>query len=98
MVTPEGDIDMLSAHRLRAALCRTWEDSRCRRVAVDLSRVSLLDASGLRVLVEWGERMERRGGRPMLIGPSAAARRVLEASETLAAFQILPSREALREG
>lgn len=94
LVSPEGDLDMAASRKLRAALRDCWLGSAA-RLAVDLSKVDLLDASAVRALLEGRDRMEERGGRMVLVGPSSPARRVLEATGNLTAFRVVPSREVL---
>ena len=56
---------------------------------MDLSQVDLLDASALRALLEGRDQMEARGGRLILVRPSRAAQRVLEATGSLSGFLIV---------
>jgi anti-anti-sigma factor len=78
---------MAASRRLREALRRCWSSSAARLV-VDLSRVDLLDASAIRALVEGRDQMAARGGRMVLVRPSKAASRVLEASGSLSGFSV----------
>lgn len=70
----EGEIDAHSS----AALARHLHDKRAINV-LDLSAVSFIDSSGLRVLVEAHQTRERDGGL-VLRSPSAAVQRLLEIS------------------
>jgi anti-anti-sigma factor len=87
VVSPEGDLDMAASRRLRDALrrCLLASTPRC---VVDLSKVSLLDASAIRALTEARDQMAARGKKMILARPSIAARRVLEASGSLAGFAV----------
>ncbi len=88
LVSAEGDLDMAASRRLRASLRSCWLGSTA-RLLVDLSRVDLLGASALRALLEGRDQMEARGGRLILVRPSRAAQRVLEASGSLSGFRVV---------
>jgi anti-anti-sigma factor len=47
-------------------------------VVIDLSQISFLDSSGLRVLVAGNEALRARSADLVLRGPSANVRRILE--------------------
>ena len=87
LVSPVGDLDMAASRGLRDALRRCLLAS-APRCVVDLSRVSLLDASAIRALIEARDQMAERGKKMILARPSSAARRVLEASGSLAGFAV----------
>lgn len=52
IVSVTGEIDMLTAPRLRAALVHAIEELRRTPLVVDLSRVTFLSSGGLALLVE----------------------------------------------
>jgi anti-anti-sigma factor len=87
LVSPVGDLDMAASQRLRDALRRCLLGS-APRCVVDLSKVSLLDASALRALVEARDQMAARNKEMVLARPSLPARRVLEATGSLASFAV----------
>lgn len=77
-VVPRGDLDIATAPELEG-----WLDDlrrECADVVVDLSQVTFLDSSGLRVL--WRARREARRTRTglRLADPTPPARRAIEAA------------------
>ena len=86
-VSPVGDLDMQASRRLRDALRRCLLGS-APRCVVDLSKVSLLDASAIRALLEARDQMAARGKKMILARPSLPARRVLEAGGYLSSFSV----------
>ena len=70
-----GEIDMAIAPTLYEALLVALADGR--PVTVDMSDVSFIDSSGLKVILDAAA--ESAGDRPLIVQqPSAAVRRVLE--------------------
>lgn len=76
VVDVRGDVDLMSADRLRQALAQAVAVSP--HVTVDLTEVGFIDSSGLSALV-WGHRQaEEAGGSLQLRRPSPMLRRLLE--------------------
>jgi anti-sigma B factor antagonist len=71
-VVARGEIDMVTAPRLAAAI----DMGPC--LGVDMSDVSFLDVSGLRVLLDAARRNRAAGRRFAVIRPSPMIRRLLE--------------------
>lgn len=71
----EGEIDSFSAAQLASRLAGDPAVD-----VVDLSGVTFIDSSGLRVLVEAHQQRIDRGGRLALRAPSASVQRLLEIS------------------
>jgi anti-anti-sigma factor len=71
-VIAEGEIDLVSVPELQAALERA-ERSTATAVVLDLSSVTFIDSSGIRVLVECARR-DPSGGRFSIIGGPAVDR------------------------
>ncbi len=61
LVTPVGDVDILTAPELGEAL-RTAVDAGMRTVVVDLSRVPFMDSAGLGALIGGIRRAREAGG------------------------------------
>ena len=76
VVTAVGEIDLLTAPRLRRALSRACEGV----TFVDLTRVTFLGAAGLTVLLTANDEAVRAGRRFGLVGAAGTARRSLEIS------------------
>lgn len=75
LVAVDGQIDSHTAVGLDDALAEIAAD---RNVSVDLSAVSFIDSSGLRVLVRAEKRHSGGGGALTLLSPSEAVARLLE--------------------
>lgn len=73
-----GDLDPATAPALEAALADAVADPAVSTVAVDLSELTFLDSSGLRVFVVARETMRARGAAFTLRSPSANVRRLLD--------------------
>lgn len=71
-----GEIDMLTAPRLQAAITESL-DRPAAPILVNLEGVTFMDSTGLRALVESRERAESAGVRLTLVGPSRQVRRLL---------------------
>lgn len=77
VVEVAGEIDLHSGRHLAQELDELLEAG-ASRFAVDLARVSYLDSSGLRILMEYRQRaVEGRGGL-VLVGTSARAAKVVK--------------------
>jgi anti-sigma B factor antagonist len=73
-VTPFGEIDLATAGEVEAQLAPLWNDG-LREVVLDLSQVTFIDSSGLRVVVEAGQAAARhRVAFTVLPGPPAVQR------------------------
>lgn len=70
-----GEIDAHTVPSLGEALQSLHEDA-----TVDLSGVSFIDSSGLRVLIEAHQMFEKRGHSLSILNPSAAVNRIFELS------------------
>ncbi|MGH3876706.1 MAG: STAS domain-containing protein [Actinophytocola sp.] len=76
VVTAVGEVDLLTASRLRQALARTRE----RTTVVDLTGVTFLAAAGLSVLVDANDAARADGRRFGVVAANGTARRTLEVS------------------
>lgn len=73
-----GDLDPATAPALEAALADAVADPEVSSIAVDLSGLTFLDSSGLRVFVVAREAMRAREAAFTLRSPSANVRRLLD--------------------
>jgi anti-anti-sigma factor len=84
-----GDIDLAAVEALEAAIGAvegaSEEDG---DVVLDMSEVTFLDSSGLRVLVTAHERYNEAGARFVIKDPSAPVVRILEITGLLASMHI----------
>jgi anti-sigma B factor antagonist len=91
----QGEIDIYTATEFKEALLRTI-DGGARRVLVDLTDVSLIDSTGLSVLVSGQRRLQPLGG-SLTVACDDRIRRVLRITGLHDVFAIYASRdEALR--
>lgn len=82
-----GEIDLASVESLEAAIAAT-EATAAKDVVLDMSGVTFLDSSGLRVLVTANERLSATGGRLVIRRPSPSVMRVLEITGLLSTISI----------
>jgi anti-anti-sigma factor len=92
LVSVRGAVDIATSPTLRRLLaavqaCRR-RDPADGRVVVDLSRVTLLDASGLSVLMAAARSADRYGHTLVLRNPSRSCVRVLEITRLVSVFCI----------
>lgn len=79
IVTAVGEIDLSSAPRLEQALAQGVADAAPPDiVVVDLSGVTFLDSTGLRVLVTAYEQCQEHGTPMGVLDPTAPVRRIME--------------------
>lgn len=96
-VSVAGEIDILSAPRLRTALDEALSDG-ARVVKVDFSRVEFCDCYGLGVLLAARHRAREQGAALSVVGvTSPLVRRLLRGTGTAAALQEPPARWAVRK-
>ena len=77
-VSLAGELDPATAPELEARLTALAADPAVTSVVIDLSQISFLDSSGLRVLVAANQDLRARSADLVLRGPSANVRRVLQ--------------------
>jgi anti-anti-sigma factor len=74
-----GEIDADSAPRLEQAILDRFERG-ATALRLDLSGVTFMDSSGLRVVIATTEAARGRGGDLVLVEPTPAVRRLIEVS------------------
>jgi len=91
LVSVCGDVDIATSPTLRrllaATACRKREVADA-HIVIELSRVTLLDASGISVLMETARTADRHGHTLVLRDPSRSCMRVLEITRLLSFFHI----------
>ena len=93
VITPRGDIDMAVSPHFREAL-RQAQESRPKRLVVDMAGVGYMDSSGLATLVE-AMKLTRNGGtRLVLCSLSDRVRAIFEIARLEKYFTIAPSLDA----
>lgn len=79
VVRVEGEVDIYSSRGLRAELLELLRE-RHHQIAVDMSGVEFIDATGLAALLSARDLCRGRSGDLSLVGPSRQTRRLLEIS------------------
>ncbi|MEZ0071395.1 STAS domain-containing protein [Planotetraspora sp. GP83] len=74
---PCGEIDIATAEDLKKALEPTIQQTAISQLEVDMSRVSFMDCSGLRVLFMFKRRLQEAGGAFTLTNVTPAVDRLL---------------------
>lgn len=93
IVAPEGDIDLSRSPVLRSSL-RQAQDSKPKRLIVDLGLVDYMDSSGVATLVEALQIARRNNTRMVLCGMKDRVRSIFEIARLDTVFTIAASREA----
>lgn len=96
IVRIDGAVDVSSALALRVLLGDQLHGPSA-RVLVDLSKVRLLDSSGIGIFVTAHRRAATLGARLVLAAPQAAVEKVFELTRTNKLLQIRPTLDAGRE-
>jgi anti-anti-sigma factor len=92
-----GDLDFAAAGAARRTLCQL--DAGVRRIVLDLSHITYLDAAGVRFLLTAKKRARATGKNLVFRHPSRCVRRVLAITGDLAAICLAdPSADGLRAG
>ncbi|MFC3897059.1 STAS domain-containing protein [Lentzea rhizosphaerae] len=89
LVPLDGEIDLLTAPVLGAGLQRSLEQSP-RQLAVDMSRVSLLSAAGITMLLEAKTAADRLGVALILVDCPRHVRRTLRMTDLHEFFELDP--------
>ena len=85
-IIPIGDLDMSTAAKLDDAV-RAAEATDAKLIVIDLSQVTFMDSTGLKLLLEAGARARANSNRLRLIRGSRRVQRVFELTKT---EEILP--------
>jgi anti-sigma B factor antagonist len=89
----EGEIDLHVSPRVANSL-RSMIDRKPARLVVDLSEVSYIDSSGLAVLIEAMQKVEKDGGKFYLAGLQENVRAIFEIARLDQVFIIFPHVDA----
>ena len=91
IVSVTGDLDLWNAPALEQRLRRCL-DQGSQWVVVDLSEAAFLDSSGLGALTNSKRRIERKGGRLVVINTNDQMRRVFELTGLMRVLNVVPDR------
>ncbi len=78
VIRVSGEVDLSNAERFEEAIQLACTDGGDRNVLVDLSELSFIDSTGLRVLIEATRNSRSNGDQLHFRGPSPQVRRILE--------------------
>jgi anti-sigma B factor antagonist len=84
----EGPVDMMTVPTIRQTLLGFARRKKIKELHVDFSRVTLLDTSGVAMLVEVWKGLAREGGVLRLTGLSEQARRLMQLARLDHVFEI----------
>lgn len=85
----EGEIDLHISPRISASLAAIVAE-KPKKLVVDLSKVSYIDSSGLAVLIEAMQKVEKYGGRFALAGLQENVKPIFEIARLDQVFRIYP--------
>jgi anti-sigma B factor antagonist len=85
----DGEVDASTAHIVEDAMSPAL-DPRCTRLVVDLTDVSFMDSSGLRVLVVARNALDDRGAEMVIAGANDQLGRLFEISGLANVFTFEP--------
>jgi anti-sigma B factor antagonist len=97
ILTPRGEIDVLTAPRLGRRLLGLADAGKIMMV-VDLSRVTFMDSTGLGVLLDALRQLTIRHGKLALVCPTERILRPFQVSGLIGHLPIFSSREAALGG
>ena len=86
----EGEIDLHVSPGIAESL-RVMAEKKPKQLVVDLSRVTYVDSSGLAVLIEGMQNVEKYGGKFVLAGLQETVRSTFELARLDQVFQIFPT-------
>jgi anti-sigma B factor antagonist len=85
----EGEIDLHVSPRIAATVNSTLAN-KPPKLVIDLTKVSYIDSSGLAVLIEAMQNVERYGGKFALVGLQEEVRPIFEIARLDQVFRIFP--------
>jgi anti-sigma B factor antagonist len=95
VVSVTGDLDLWNAPALEQRLSDCLERGDC-WIVVDLTRASFIDSSGLGALTSSMRRVERKGGRLVVVNTSEQMLRVFELTGLHRVLSVVTSQEQAR--
>lgn len=92
VISPSGEVDMLTAPQLGRRLLSLAEEGKTALV-VDLSRVTFMDSTGISVLLDALRRLSARRGTLALVCPTERVLRPFEITGLVGILKIFGTRE-----
>jgi anti-sigma B factor antagonist len=88
-----GEIDLHNSPQVRQALLKSLEDSKPRKLVLNLGAVPYMDSSAIAVLVEALQKMRKSGGKVFLTNLQPRVKGLLEIARLDSIFGISASEE-----
>ena len=92
VIEPHGEIDLVTAHELKARLLEAVDEGR-RFILVDLDDVHFIDSTGLGVLLSVQRKLQQVSGTLMVVRPQDTVRRVFDITSLWDPLRVRDSRE-----
>jgi anti-sigma B factor antagonist len=96
IVPLEGEIDLHVSPRLAATLNAALKE-RPRNLVIDMSKCAYIDSSGLAVLIEAMQNVEKYGGKFALVALQEGVKPIFEIARLDQVFRIFPDVESAAE-
>lgn len=84
-----GSLDYVSSTLLTQAVADLLAEART-NICIDLSAVQFISSSGVAALVRVKRLLEKRGGRLLLLCPSAVVRTIFDLTRVVEYFEVFP--------
>jgi anti-sigma B factor antagonist len=97
VISLEGEIDLHVSPRIAATLTTAVKE-KPRNLIVDLAKVSYIDSSGLAVLIEAMQSVEKYGGKFALAGLQENVKPIFEIARLDQVFRIFPDVDSASSG
>ena len=97
VISLEGEIDLHVSPRIAATLIAAVKE-KPRNLIVDLAQVSYIDSSGLAVLIEAMQSIEKYGGKFALAGLQENVKPIFEIARLDQVFRIFPDVDSASSG
>lgn len=89
----QGEIDLHNSPELRTALIVMLENSKAKKLVLNLGRVPYMDSSAIAVMVELLQKMRRTGGRVVLTSLQPRVRGLLEIARLDTLFNLVATED-----
>jgi anti-sigma B factor antagonist len=89
----QGEIDLHNSPELRTALIGMLDNSKAKKLVLNLGQVPYMDSSAIAVLVELLQKMRRTGGRVVLTSLQPRVKGLLEIARLDTLFNLVASED-----
>ncbi|MDO4540142.1 MAG: anti-sigma factor antagonist [Syntrophomonadaceae bacterium] len=91
MVRIRGELDLMTAGRLRPVLEQILRERPPTRMVFDLEHTTFIDSSGLALILGRYRQISEQGGRMFIVGVRPMVHRILDLSGVVGLIPILPT-------